>query len=52
MYGDYDRQSANDPYDTHECDHSQTYDRKGEIVCKNCGAVYNESTLEWEANNY
>jgi hypothetical protein len=54
MYDDYDMHydRQNDPYDTYECDHSRTYDRKGETVCKNCGAVYNENTLEWETNNY
>lgn len=36
------------PYADGECRHPHRVDNKGVLTCTDCGATYNESTLEWE----
>lgn len=31
-----------------ECRHARRFDNRGVYTCKDCGATYNENTLEWE----
>jgi hypothetical protein len=38
----------NRPYEDDECRHNRRFDNRGVLTCKDCGATYNESTLEWE----
>jgi len=37
-----------EPYDEDECPHQYRFEHRGYLRCRNCGAVYNESTCEWE----
>jgi hypothetical protein len=39
------------PYEEGECDHARYLDIKGRLICRNCGAVYNEETLTWETDD-
>ena len=34
-------------YEDNECMHSRRFDRHGKLYCQDCGAVYDERTLEW-----
>jgi hypothetical protein len=37
-----------EPYFEDECRHDERYEYKGQLICKKCGAVYNERYLIWE----
>jgi hypothetical protein len=36
------------PYEDGECRHARRFNNRGIDTCKDCGATYNETTLEWE----
>jgi hypothetical protein len=35
------------PYEDDECRHSSRFDNRGVLTCWSCGAIYDETTLEW-----
>ncbi len=36
------------PYEDNECRHVRRFNNHGVDTCQDCGATYNETTLEWE----
>jgi hypothetical protein len=38
------------PYEDFECMHLKRFENRGVWTCKECGAVYDERTLEWTAS--
>jgi hypothetical protein len=38
------------PYKDRECHHTQRFDNRGILTCKDCGAMYDETTLTWISN--
>lgn len=35
------------PYEDNECRHTNRFEYYGVLTCSDCGASYNEITLEW-----
>jgi hypothetical protein len=47
-YGTFSMPEQNSmPYEPGECRHTNRFDNNGVLTCKNCGMIYNETTLEW-----
>lgn len=35
------------PYADGECRHKRSFTNKGVLTCRDCGAVYDETLMEW-----